>query len=81
LPNRSGRPGDASGLSAAIRRTKARPRETCQILLVANQHHAGRNPAWLLGFRASVRRGHSLTIDSGWREVAERALAFVKRFV
>ena len=26
-------------------------------------------------------RGHSLTIDSGWREVAERALTFVKRFV
>jgi non-heme chloroperoxidase len=26
-------------------------------------------------------RGHSLTIDHGWREVAERALAFVKRFV
>jgi pimeloyl-ACP methyl ester carboxylesterase len=26
-------------------------------------------------------RGHSLTIDSGWREVAEKALAFVKRFV
>jgi pimeloyl-ACP methyl ester carboxylesterase len=25
-------------------------------------------------------RGHSLTIDSGWREVAERALEFVKRF-
>ena len=25
-------------------------------------------------------RGHSLTIDSGWREVAERALAFVRRF-
>jgi non-heme chloroperoxidase len=25
-------------------------------------------------------RGHSLTIDSGWREVADRALAFVKRF-
>ena len=25
-------------------------------------------------------RGHSLTIDSGWREVAEKALAFVKRF-
>jgi pimeloyl-ACP methyl ester carboxylesterase len=25
-------------------------------------------------------RGHSLTIDHGWREVAERALAFVKRF-
>jgi pimeloyl-ACP methyl ester carboxylesterase len=26
-------------------------------------------------------RGHSLTIDSGWREVAEKALAFIKRFV
>jgi pimeloyl-ACP methyl ester carboxylesterase len=25
-------------------------------------------------------RGHSLTIDAGWREVAETALAFVKRF-
>ena len=26
-------------------------------------------------------RGHSLTIDSGWRNVAQEALAFVKRFV
>ena len=26
-------------------------------------------------------RGHSLTIDHGWKEVAEKALAFVKRFV
>ena len=26
-------------------------------------------------------RGHSLTIDSGWREVAQTALTFVKRFV
>jgi pimeloyl-ACP methyl ester carboxylesterase len=26
-------------------------------------------------------RGHALTIDSGWREVAETALAFVQRFV
>ena len=26
-------------------------------------------------------RGHGLTIDSGWREVADIALAFVKRFV
>ncbi len=25
-------------------------------------------------------RGHSLTIDSGWREVADTALAFVRRF-
>jgi non-heme chloroperoxidase len=26
-------------------------------------------------------RGHALTIDSGWRTVADTALAFVKRFV
>lgn len=28
-----------------------------------------------------ANRGHSLTIDSGWREVADKALAFIKRFV
>ena len=26
-------------------------------------------------------RGHSLTIDSGWRDVADTALEFVRRFV
>jgi pimeloyl-ACP methyl ester carboxylesterase len=26
-------------------------------------------------------RGHALTVDSGWREVADKALEFVKRFV
>jgi non-heme chloroperoxidase len=26
-------------------------------------------------------RGHALTIDHGWREVAETALAFIRRFV
>ena len=26
-------------------------------------------------------RGHSLTIDSGWRDIADKALAFVRRFV
>jgi non-heme chloroperoxidase len=25
-------------------------------------------------------RGHALTIDSGWREVADTALGFVQRF-
>ena len=25
-------------------------------------------------------RGHALTIDSGWREVADTALAFLRRF-
>jgi pimeloyl-ACP methyl ester carboxylesterase len=31
--------------------------------------------------RAIPNRGHALTIDSGWREVAQTALDFVKRFV
>jgi non-heme chloroperoxidase len=26
-------------------------------------------------------RGHSLTIDGRWREIADTALGFVKRFV
>jgi non-heme chloroperoxidase len=28
-----------------------------------------------------ANRGHSLTIDSGWREVADAALTFIRRFV
>jgi hypothetical protein len=26
-------------------------------------------------------RGHGLTIDSGWREVCDISLAFIRRFV
>jgi non-heme chloroperoxidase len=26
-------------------------------------------------------RGHALTIDSGWTEVADTALAFIRRFI
>ena len=36
-----------------------------------------RNPTEFVEMK---NRGHSLTIDSGWREVAETALAFVRRF-
>jgi len=32
-------------------------------------------------FAAMPDRGHALVIDHGWREVADKALAFVKRFV
>ncbi|WP_405015160.1 alpha/beta hydrolase [Kitasatospora sp. NBC_01539] len=39
-----------------------------------------RNPG-LTEFTEIPGRGHSLTIDSGWREVAATALAFVERFV
>jgi pimeloyl-ACP methyl ester carboxylesterase len=39
-----------------------------------------RNPG-VTEIKEIPNRGHALTIDSGWREVAETALAFVKRFV
>jgi hypothetical protein len=30
--------------------------------------------------QASPNRGHALTIDNGWAEVATTALEFIKRF-
>jgi pimeloyl-ACP methyl ester carboxylesterase len=39
-----------------------------------------RNPA-VTEIKQIPNRGHSLTIDSGWQEVAQTALDFVKRFV
>jgi len=38
-----------------------------------------RNPG-VTEIKKIAGRGHALTIDSGWREVADTALAFVKRF-
>jgi pimeloyl-ACP methyl ester carboxylesterase len=38
-----------------------------------------RNPG-VTEIKLIPNRGHSLTIDSGWREVAETSLEFVKRF-
>jgi pimeloyl-ACP methyl ester carboxylesterase len=38
------------------------------------------NPA-VTEIKKVPNRGHALTIDDGWREVAERALAFITRFV
>jgi hypothetical protein len=34
-----------------------------------------------MSFVKIPNRGHSLTIDSGWCEVTETALALLKRFV
>ncbi|NPU15525.1 alpha/beta fold hydrolase [Bradyrhizobium sp. 83002] len=39
------------------------------------------NPHAVTEFARLSLRGHSLTIDHGWREVAETALRFVRRFV
>ena len=40
-----------------------------------------RNPSAVTEIVKMPNRGHALTIDHGWREVAQTALDFVKRFV
>jgi non-heme chloroperoxidase len=46
----------------------------------ASYNRQKRNPG-VTEIKKIPNRGHSLTIDAGWREVAETALDFVKRFV
>jgi len=45
----------------------------------ASYRREKRNPG-VTEFAEMKGRGHSLTIDGGWREVADTALAFVHRF-
>jgi non-heme chloroperoxidase len=45
----------------------------------ASYKRQSRNPG-VTEIKTIPNRGHSLTIDSGWREVAEATLEFVKRF-
>lgn len=40
-----------------------------------------KNPTAVTEFVEIPNRGHSLTIDSGWQEVAQTCLDFVSRFV
>jgi hypothetical protein len=46
----------------------------------ASYHQEQHNPG-VTEIAQMKGRGHALTIDNGWREVADAALAFVKRFV
>ncbi|HEV7719473.1 MAG TPA: alpha/beta hydrolase [Arsenicitalea sp.] len=46
----------------------------------ASYHQYKHNPG-VTEFFEMGGRGHALTVDSGWREVAEIALAFARRFV
>ncbi|MGW7368379.1 alpha/beta hydrolase [Streptomyces sp. NPDC054841] len=46
----------------------------------ASYKKQARNEASVTEITEMAGRGHALTIDSGWREVAETALSFVKRF-
>lgn len=39
-----------------------------------------RNPHAVTEWASMAGRGHALTIDAGWREVADTALTFIKRF-
>jgi pimeloyl-ACP methyl ester carboxylesterase len=51
------------------------PRAIAHASYKKQQHNPG-----VTEFVEMPNRGHALVIDSGWREVAETALAFVKRF-
>jgi non-heme chloroperoxidase len=46
----------------------------------ASYERQKRNPN-VTEIKKMPNRGHSLTIDQGWQEVAQNALDFVKRFV
>jgi non-heme chloroperoxidase len=46
----------------------------------ASFKHQERNPG-VTEIHEMPNRGHALTIDSAWREVADKALSFVRRFV
>jgi pimeloyl-ACP methyl ester carboxylesterase len=46
----------------------------------ASYKRQSRNPG-VTEIKLIPNRGHALTIDSGWREVAQTALDFIKRFV
>jgi pimeloyl-ACP methyl ester carboxylesterase len=51
------------------------PHAISHAALKQQQHNAG-----ITEFVEMANRGHALTIDSGWREVADTALEFVRRF-
>jgi pimeloyl-ACP methyl ester carboxylesterase len=52
------------------------PRAIAEAAFDRQKHNAG-----VTEFVEMAGRGHALTIDGGWREVAETARAFVQRFV
>src|SRR6185312_5609564 len=51
------------------------PHAVAHASFALQQHNPG-----VTEFVEMPSRGHSLTIDGGWREVADTALAFVRRF-
>jgi non-heme chloroperoxidase len=51
------------------------PRSISEAAFKRQKHNAG-----VTEFAEVPNRGHALTIDSGWRQVADTALAFISRF-
>ena len=77
-----------------VKAKKTNPDRGPMLVLVGEQDHQAppaiaaatfgkqrKNEASVTEFAEIPGRGHSLTIDSGWQEVAQRCLDFVKRFV
>ena len=90
----SRRPSRTSTRSAARRRSTPRIPSAARMLIIGGEKDHTVPPAITnASYRIQARnpstteeitipgRGHSLTIDSGWREVADEALAFVQRFI
>ena len=51
------------------------PRAISEAAFKRQRHNPG-----VTAFAEIPNRGHALTIDNGWREVADTALAFIARF-
>jgi hypothetical protein len=54
---------------------------TAPVAIASASYHRQQRNAAPTEFTEMPGRGHSLTIDGGWREVAEVALAFIKQHV
>jgi pimeloyl-ACP methyl ester carboxylesterase len=54
---------------------------TIPVVVAKASYKKQKRNAGVTEFTEMPNRGHALTIDSGWREVADTALDFVKRFV
>jgi pimeloyl-ACP methyl ester carboxylesterase len=53
---------------------------TVPYAIAHSSYEQQRKNTWVTEFIEMEDRGHALTIDSGWREVADAALGFIRRF-
>jgi non-heme chloroperoxidase len=62
-------------LISSLQKDNTVPRAISHPAYTRQQHNPG-----VTEFTELPGRGHSLTIDSGWAQVAQTALEFIKRF-